>query len=254
MHKIDPIKNIIDESGNNFHCKVVRYFTEKGWYVLVSPYYTDFVTDKPREIDIITEKVYPIHANFNIIYISVKLYVECKYIPHEVVFWFSDKDKKRSKDWLLKHTPITENNVYINKHHYNNEKNTKVAKLFASSFNKQIENETIFRAINQCLNATIYNKFSSSIIPNNKTKITKILHYPVIVFNSFDKFYRVDMDVDNEPLKIDDSFQHEINYAYLNQDKKSRNEYFLIDFVEFIKLDNFLDIIEQDVLAIGNFY
>lgn len=52
----DPVKQIIENSGNGFHYKVVNFLREKGWVVLVSPYYNDNVTDKQREIDIIAEK------------------------------------------------------------------------------------------------------------------------------------------------------------------------------------------------------
>jgi len=50
---------------------------------------------------------------------------------------------------------------------------------------------------------------------------------------------------------IDKYFQLEINYAYLNSDKRNMNEYFLIDVVDFSQLDYFLGEIEtKDVDAI----
>ena len=253
MAEMEAIKKIIHESGNNFHCKVLKHLKENGWYTLVSPYYTDFVTDKPREIDIVAEKSFSENSYMTKGNLNVKLYIECKYISQDMVFWFSDKDNYKAKKWVLDNTPITENNIYFKKHHYNNESNNKVAKLFASNTKKQVENETIYKAINQCLNALVYNKNSYSIIPNQKHSIYQIIHYPIIICNSFDKFYKVEMDGNNEPEKIEDNFQLEINYAYLDYNKKSRNQYFLIDFVEFKRLDEILSTIQMDVEAITNF-
>ena len=49
-------ETFVQESSNNFHSKVVRSFRDNEWHTLVSPYYLDSLTDKPREIDLITEK------------------------------------------------------------------------------------------------------------------------------------------------------------------------------------------------------
>ena len=57
MADIAGIKTIVEESGNSFHCKVARYLKEKEWTILVSPYYMDSATDKPREIDIVAQKI-----------------------------------------------------------------------------------------------------------------------------------------------------------------------------------------------------
>jgi hypothetical protein len=56
MPILDEIEKIIDESGNSFHCKVTNFLKKKGWHTLVSPYYMDGATNKPREIDLIAEK------------------------------------------------------------------------------------------------------------------------------------------------------------------------------------------------------
>lgn len=56
------IDDLIKNSGNNFHYKVVSYLRENGWAVSVSPYYNDNVTDKPREIDLIAEKEYAAYS------------------------------------------------------------------------------------------------------------------------------------------------------------------------------------------------
>lgn len=254
MSIIDDAKELISKSGNNFHCKVINYFEEKGWYAFVSPYYTDNASDKPREIDLVVEKAFPYEYRFAGIYgtINVKLYIECKFIPQLNVFWFADKDLKRTKDLVLNTTPHYERNVYKDDYHYLKDKG-KVAKLFAGENNRNIENEVIYKALNQSLNAMVYHRHSESIIPKQSNRQQDILHtieFPLIVCNSFEKFIRTEIDASEEPKPITNNFQLEVNYAYLNSDKKTVSEFFLIDVVDYNKLDQYLNVIEEDVESI----
>ena len=73
---------------------------------------------------------------------------------------------------------------------------------------------------------------------------------PTILCNSFADFYRVEIDDPDQPKPIDDNFELEVNYAYLDDQKNNKTEYFLIDIVDFEKLDGFLSILEADVAAI----
>lgn len=247
--KDDP-KEIIKNSGNNFHIKVLNYLKEQGWTTLISPYYTDNITSKPREIDIIAEKA----ISFDNIYkdikgtISLKLFIECKYISRNTVFWFGEKDYKKAKSWVIKNTPHNETTAGAQNLHYLSEE--KVAKLFAGHSDRKTENEPIFSAINQSLNAMVYNKRKDSIISNH-TPISTV-EYPIIVCNSFNKFFGVDIDDSQEPEEIKDNFQLEVNYAYLDYQKKQKNEYFLIDVIDFTKINEFLNVLDQDFKSIKN--
>ncbi len=58
------------------------------------------------------------------------------------------------------------------------------------------------------------------------------------------------MMVHDKPKGVDDNFQLEVNYVYLDKDKTSINEYFLIDIVDFTRVDSFLKILEEDKKAI----
>lgn len=254
MSIIDDAKEVISKSGNNFHCKVINYFEKKGWYALVSPYYTDNVSDKPREIDLVVEKAFPYENSFDAIYgtINVKLYIECKFIPQLNVFWFSEKDIKRTEKLVAERTPHVENNIYKNDYHYLKDKG-KVAKLFAGENNRNIENEVIFKALNQSLNAMVYHRDSESIIPEVNDRPQYILHtveFPLIVCNSFEKFVQTDIKSFDDPKKITENFQLEVNYAYMNLNKKTVSEFFLIDVIDFNKLDDFLKVIDHDVKSI----
>ena len=84
---LDKVKGIIEKSGNTFHCKVLKYLQEKSWTVLISPYYNDNVSSKPREIDLIAEKAFKATDSRGefIGTVNVKLFIECKYIPHNAI-------------------------------------------------------------------------------------------------------------------------------------------------------------------------
>ncbi len=254
MTDLEEAESIVNTSGNNFHCKVVNYLTEKGWNTLISPYYMDNASNKPREIDLIAEKSWLYDHRHESKYgtINVKLFIECKYIPQKNVFWFSNKDMLSAEKWVTLNTPLRANNMFTERHHYL-AKNKMVAKLFASKNKPKVENEVIYKALNQSLNAMVYLRHKESIIKdknNQHSNILSTIELPVIMCNSFENFYRVDMTGIGKPHKIEDNFQLEVNYAYVDYRKNQTSEYFLLDIVDFTKLDNYLELIEADVNAI----
>jgi len=254
MSDIKEVNSIINESGNSFHCRVTNYLKEKGWHTLVSPYYMDGATNKPREIDLIAEKSWLYSDRFEGKHgtINIKLFIECKYIPQTNVFWFSDKDMASTKEWITSNTPLPERNMFTDRHHYLST-NPKVAKLFASKNKPNVENEVIYKALNQSLNAMVYLRHRKSIIPeprNRNNDILATIEIPVILCNSFEKFHRVEIEDSSTPDVIHDNFQLEVNYAYLDQSKNHRNEFFLIDIVDFNNINAFLALLEADVDAI----
>lgn len=256
MNDLEDVKSIIDESGNSFHCRVLNELKSKSWQTLVSPYYLDEISNKPREIDLVIEKEYKYENRFNpkIGTINIKLFIECKYIPQKVVFWFDDKDIISTRKWLFANTPLRENNTFTDRHSYLS-KNLMVAKLFSSKTKPSQENEPIYKALNQSLNAMVYLRSKDSIIEptlNRPSNILLTISYPVIICNNFDNFYRVEMVNQDNPQKIDDNFQLEVNYAYMDSSKTNRKEFFLIDVIDFNKLDSYLEIINSDVNTIMN--
>ena len=246
---IEQVKEIIANSGNNFHCTVLDRLKKKGWTVLISPYYNDNVSDKPREIDLIAEKAFDIKRSDGKLIgtdtVNVKLFIECKYIPQKIVLWFHDKDRVKAEHLVLKITPLQKNNIYTKDHHYL--RDDSVAKLFADEKKQKTENEIFYKALNQSLNSMVYYRGSESIIPKNRESIKFKLDYPVIICNDFNNLYRVDIGSSDEPVIINDNFQLEVNYAYLDLSKKHSNEYFLIDIVSYGKIDAFLEDLQKDV-------
>ena len=92
------------------------------------------------------------------------------------------------------------------------------------------------------------NKGSIIKLPNGRNvSILKTVNYPVIVCNSFENLYRVEIDTDADPLNITENFQLEVNYAYMTSSGSNKNEYFLIDILAFDLFDSFLGEIEVDV-------
>lgn len=241
-------EEIIERSGNSFHSRVVELLREEKWKVLVSPYYSDNFTDKPREIDIIAEKLYPVKDVFhtNILgYINIRLLIECKYVAHDTVFWFDDKDIERAIKRTMQDTGLDHpaRNGSIEKHHYLS--NVRVAKLVASNAKKNEENEAINRAINQNLNALAYYRNRNDLrltsgYEEYEEHILKCISYPLIVVNSFEKFHQTLMTVGSKPQTINTPFQLEVNYAYTDKSRKGHNEYFLIDVMSIDMLSTFL--------------
>jgi Holliday junction resolvase-like predicted endonuclease len=145
---LDKVKKIIEQSGNTFHCKVLKYLQEKGWAVLISPYYNDNVSSKPREIDLIAEKAFEAKDNRGRFFgtVNVKLFIECKYISQKTVFWFHDKNKQEAEELVTQTTPLRKDNTYTPKHHYL-EGEAGVAKLFADERKKSADNEIRLLAV-----------------------------------------------------------------------------------------------------------
>ncbi|MFA4906064.1 MAG: hypothetical protein WC645_06140 [Candidatus Margulisiibacteriota bacterium] len=254
MHKLNKglekrIKKIIENSGNNFHTKVVRLLRDNGWEVLISPYYNDNVTNKPREIDIVAEKSYQVYdqrRRASLGDLSLRIFIECKYISKEVVCWFDAKDHKRAIKAAEKQIQFNDSYDYNYKnHHYS--KDEKVAKLFSSESGRNQERDIFYAALNQTINAFVSHRDSGSIILDDDyqpKKVLKIINYPIIICNDFNKMYRIDIG-ENNPQKIVNNFQLEVNYAYLDQGKRNISEYFLIDIIAIDKLLEFLDGLEK---------
>lgn len=94
---------------------------------------------------------------------------------------------------------------------------------------------------------------TGSIIQRKKrSNILCSIEYPVIICNSFENLYRGDIDDDSTVSNIDDNFQLEVNYAYLDLDQRYKREYFLIDILDFNKIDEFLTVLQNDANSIIN--
>lgn len=244
------VSELIKNSGNNFHAKVARWLSDNGWHVVVSPYYMDQTQNKAREIDLIAEKLWPVINDFNqkTGNIAVRLYVECKFVPSYSAFWFADKNMKSALELVCSNGHYKENNTYTQKHHYLAHSAT-VAKLFATSTSKTNENEPFYKALNQALNAMVSMRGQPVSTPtsnNNQRPPSLIIEFPIVVCSSFKQIYSADFYAESEPKPITDNFQLEVNYAYIDKHSKQKDDYFLLDFVEFDQLESFAKAIDED--------
>lgn len=233
----EQISRIISESGNSFHAKVARWLAGDGWHIRVSPYYMDQSQNKAREIDLVAEKSWAIRDAFNHWHgdVVVRLFVECKFVPGHSVFWLADKDVDAAMRLVCKQDGgFRPDNMYTKKHHYLSE-SARVAKVFASS--KTQEQDPFFKALNQVLNAQVSMQHEpASTLDRARVKKVAVLNYPVIICSSFSSIYAADFFGDTEPTPVGDNFQLEVQYAYTDKGGNSRDDYFLIDIVDFNQL------------------
>ena len=86
------------------------------------------------------------------------------------------------------------------------------------------------------------------LLDNHPQKWLKILHQ-----YNIDPEHDDNPDTDDDPVRLTDNFQIEINYAYITQQVVGTNEFFLIDVVDFNLFDNFLETVKKDAELAGFF-
>ncbi|HUF72937.1 MAG TPA: hypothetical protein VMR74_08565 [Gammaproteobacteria bacterium] len=246
---------IIEASGNSFHAKVLRFFEAAGWAVQISPFYSDSTSGKPREIDLLAEKAFPVITDIwgkRIGALRLRLYIECKFIKQDTVFWFHKQDVAATLDLIERRTALRRTNSFMKDHHYLLPDDGRVAKLFSGPKTNAIEGEQFYRALSQVLSATVVLRRAKSILPDADTPADNpTVHYPVIVCSSFDSFYRTDIAENDEPRSLDENFLLEVNYAYPNTAGASISEYFLLDVLDFGKLEEYLEVLDKEIAGMA---
>jgi len=241
--KGDKIQQIIEKSGNDLQIQVADYLGGHKWEVSISPYYNDPATGKPREIDIVAIRRWPMKDNFGggvLGELLIRLFVECKYIKNPFVFWFRQKNILSAME-LAKDNSILDGkpDYYLNqipiKHHYIDD--VQVAKIAA----KGGDRDDIFEAMNQCLNALIFFQ-NDRHIPG-----PYCIDFPIVITDSFQNLYRRDQNTGY--VAITEPFQIEVDYSYKQPRSEGKSidetKYFLLDIVSFEKLDSFLQDLEN---------
>lgn len=252
MSQIDPkIKTLVEDSGIILHNKATNILRNKNWPVLVSPYYHDSITDLVRETDLIAEKQMNSYdrAEQSSFQMNIQLFVECKYIKQEIVFWFDKINKNKAVENLEKETGLS---ILYNKYAADittNElihlQNDDVAKLFSSNTNRE---DVVYKAMNQCLHAQIYyrTKGKNYIIQpfNNHARSTsKVIQRPVIVCDNFEKLFKISFEDDG-------TYQTEVLKNHFVLETNYRDDYFLIDVVDINYLEQFLLNLEEEAKKI----
>jgi hypothetical protein len=247
---LEKARAIAATDGNAFHAKVATYFRQKGWDVLISPYYVDNATGQAREIDLLCELpfTFPMQdddGGYGIY--RIQLFVECKYIDGPVVFWFDKRDHDRAVKWLDERTPFTRGQrLALRKHRYMSG-GSHVAKLFSTDKKQQDRgHDPIYKALAQSLGALIQRRNGHALrdlAHEDETAEEMTVQYPVIVCSDSATFYRTDIDEHPSAMTPEQHlFQLEVDYAYTNKDGIAE-EYFLIDVLRFKGLDHFMQVI-----------
>ena len=239
MSSEEIAKRIIASSGNSFHARVASWLKQDGWHVLVSPYYMDTSQGKAREIDLIAERVISVEDDFGrqAGSVVVRMYIECKFVSTHTVFWFAEKDKEAANDLVCRSGVFRERNSYTNEHHYLSTC-SQVAKVFSTESKTQ-EQEPFYKALNQVLSAYVSMDSRPATSPEfryGRDSANIILNYPVVVCSDFSRLFQTEFFQPTEPRSITDSFQLEVRYAYSDPSGSNRDDYFLIDFVDYENL------------------
>lgn len=252
----DEVNKLIENSGIITHHKVIELLRTKEWNVLISPYYYDNISNSIREIDVIAEKQFS-SSGFDSNHVAtVQLFIECKYINKEIVFWFDDKNLDSAALKVEKDTGLE---VLHNRYqadalpetfHYLS--SSKVAKIYSNNSNRE---DVIYKAMSQCLNSKIYYDqwFDKVISPKTRTPRSGSEHFiqklPIIICENFSNLIEVTFENGGySHTQINDHFQLELNYVYLDKEKiTAKQDYFLIDVLNFDKLDVFLDELEKEI-------
>lgn len=237
MIKEDLILKMIEEGSGDMQHDAAVAFENTGWKVQVAPHYLDIVTGKPREIDLIARKEFKVTESFcnRTEIISVRIFIECKYIKNETLFRFADKNIKKAQE-IAKDNNILRSEEYvdISKNHY----------LIGSEVAKTWETvpggrDDVYDAWQQSLHSMIY-------FQKNQREGRYVIDYPLVLLKSFENIYRRD-NTDKKYSKINNNFLLEVDYSYLTSPDNASSKTFLIDLTDFSQLDDFLKTIESDL-------
>ena len=232
---------LVKKSGNTLHTKVINVLREASWEVIVSPYYNDDTTDKPREIDIIAQKDYPEYSSFvtsNDSLFRLRLFVECKYVSDDVLIWSDPIDQYWAKKYLAGLYGQGMGEAYLNSKMFLTPEgiNTQVTKI--------VESESLHKGLIQSIHSYQYYKSSYLGRPVNTDKTIQTSRLFLLV-NSYEKIREINIPkLKDGKVKISDIQpveNHktiEINYSY--KGTNGRSEYFLVTLISLKDFKEFL--------------
>ncbi|MDD5050475.1 MAG: hypothetical protein PHV93_01905 [Candidatus Pacebacteria bacterium] len=235
----EKILKIIEEGGDELLHDTAGLLTSIGWACQISSYYMDVLTGKSREIDIIARKEFIVKDDFwgGSKTILIRLFIECKYIKNETLFYFVTKNSEKAKT-LAKDNSILKHDDYVDLRANHYLKGLDVAKTW-----KGATRDDIYDALTQSVHSLIYYE------KNYREKTHYIYNLPVVVTKSFDNFFKKEGD-DRKFSEIRNNFQLEFDYTYTLAPKENVSKTFLVDFVSYDKIEAFLKDIENGDLSI----
>jgi hypothetical protein len=276
----DPFQELIDESGHKLHLEVVKILKNNNWQVELSPYYYDEMLERPREIDLVAwkEKAYSFRGSdedvkFEEAKYKIFLFIECKHIKEEVVFWLTEANLEKIKEAFFNafiginfHPSIKELEAekikdIFSEHRYFTT-NSLIAKLYHTKPKEKGEkHDMIFTAFTSSIHSLIFFR-------DEPQRPQPGIYYPVIVYKALNKVAVVFPNQIENYQKLEELEEKnlllEVNYLY----KRFRGDYpagdrrgytilkqtFLVDFVAKENLEKFLKKIEKESDIISKWF
>lgn len=263
----EELKKAIEDSGNKLHLETVQILEDNEWEVDLSAYYYDDTERKPREIDIIAVKSFPIkNEGRETDKFKVFLFIECKYFKDEIGFVIRENNKEQAKEAMIFNEikkdkdlfsyleGLHDHGSYKFIHHYLKEE--PVGKLYEVVSAK--DEKKVFNAITQPIKSLIF--FQERLYKMEvEMGVKKAVYYPVVIYSGIKGVYPIeDYNSGNlNSLQPKEGLIFSLSYSYKSPNK-TRTVYgaqlpllltqrFYIDFVRKDALDRFLrNVIEQE--------
>lgn len=159
------------QSGHNFHFDIEDRVKAKGWGVNSKVSYLDDVEQKPREIDFVATQQRESHNHRGN---QIALVVECKYLNHDVSFWFRDNPKNHTAYFF---DGYNMDELFLDESNWHFFSPAKVA----VSFEENEKKNKMYEAIMQASKALMFLRQGQQML------YTKGLFYPIVVYKGSGK-------------------------------------------------------------------
>jgi|SRR3989344_243296 len=217
------------QSGHNFHFEIEDRVKAKGWEIHSKLSYLDDVENKPREIDFLAMQQ---RESYNPRGNQVAIVAECKYLNHDVNFWFRDNPKNHKAYFV---DGYSTDKLFIDENRFHFFVPQKVAVALEEGGVKK----DMYEAIIQTSKALMYFREDSQML------YTKGLFYSVVIYKGPGKL----LDQDGNEL-TDILFYHE--YAWRShRDSKIVTRHLYVDVIHESNLEHYIEDIykrEMDIL------
>lgn len=249
------MEKFLKNSSNKLHFRIKSEIENLGWSVSISPYFYDDTTEKPREIDIVAYKKFPINDVYEnqkrISDIHTFLFIECKWFPNNIYFWVENYKKEEVRasiliDGLDKEKIFKESNL-LNEHHYFVDK--KNAKLWDVSGDHQ--NKLIFDAITKSVKTLIFEQ-------EYKKDYDKkyVFYYPVVVYGGLNNFYLIENEnqiIKEETFNAVEDLIFYLNYSYKRKDGSFKPQGFCVDIINEKNIQKFIKKVEREADIVSDY-
>lgn len=243
------IQDLINKSGSNLHIKTEKILNANNWKAEIKKVYLDSATDKEREGDIVAFKELEV-KNYGMTGYKFKIFliIECKYIDKSknLLFRMNKNDPEKSfKALILNNFHLSsgeerELRFAFKPHHY-------LTRPSVGQFIISEEEKNIHKAIQQSTNLLLFQKEQDNLMG---------IYYPVVVYDGIDGIQELNKEENSadKVIKVSNSLFPE-DHVLKNDDssKPTYQQYFLVDFIHINELENFLNIVVDELKGFQDF-